>query len=388
MIVQFGKAKKINQSNIGLLVCFTRSELYGIKNARKDIYLHLICKASYVEVSSFYEKLRKVPDNYVSGLKPEYLLMDVNFGARSSDYDYRFSNFGSWLNTYRCSSTTFIDKLIEPFLVDVRNENNFDDDSFFSKSDMNKFIFLFRGINWSMLQMVFKRNNIAISPGNAGNRLFVNTLEMFFYKFLNHIKFDAPNIYNLQKASKSFDSLNFALNYEEYEDLDADRGFMLNAALNLLEIELKSFKEKRIVLMFKITSEESDIIKFKSRLSNINPHAERVLKKTNNRIVSLNESLKDIRSELCELESLITKLENYLVKLKNPESLSYQFLSEIYKDRYRDLHIKEIVTEINSQNAYRSYIKDKKKSPFSTMSSNRSYSTLSISKKKIIQKLI
>lgn len=34
-----------------------------------------------------------------------------------------------------------------------------------------------------------------------------------------------------------------------------------------------------------------------------------------------------------------------------------------------------------SQKAYRSYIKDKQKSPFSTMSSNRSYSTLSISKK-------
>lgn len=155
---------------------------------------------------------------------------------------------------------------------------------------------------------------------------------------------------------------------------------MLNAALNLLEIELSSFKEDRKTLMYRITSEESDIIKFKSRLSNISPNAEKALRKVNNRLASLNESLTNLRSTLCELESLITKLENYLVELKKPE-ISYQFLFNIYEERYRYLHTQEIVKEINSKNAYRSYIKDKQKRSFSTMSSKRSYSTLSISKK-------
>lgn len=367
MNVQFGNVKKIDQSNIGLLVCFTPSEFYGIEKARKDIYLHLMCKATYVEVPYLYDKVKNVSSDYALGRNPEFILIDVNFGARYTPYDYDFQNLVPWLSVYRYSSTTFVGKLIVPFFVNVSRENSLDRDNVFSRADVNKFIFLFRGINWPMLQMVFKRQNIAISPVNAGNRLFVNTMEMYFYKFLNHINFDAPHIYSIQKASKSFESFNIGkYNY----DLDDDQNFMLNAALNLLEIELSSFKEYRKTLMYKITSEESDIIKFKSRLSNINPNAEKALRKVNNRLASLNESLTNLRSTLCELESLITKLENYLVELKKPE-ISYQFLFNIYAERYRYLHAEEIIKEINSKNAYRSYIKDKQKRSFSTMSSKR-----------------
>lgn len=184
MNVQFGNLKKIDQSNIGLLVCFTPSEFYGIAHARKDIYLHLMCKATYVEVPYLYDKVLNVSSDsgFMLLRKPEFILIDVNFGARNMPYDYAFKSLVPWLSVYRYSSTTFVDKLIEPFFVRVSKPNSLDRDTVFSRADVNKF--LFRGINWPMLQMVFKRQNIAISPVNAGNRLFVNTLEMYFYKFL------------------------------------------------------------------------------------------------------------------------------------------------------------------------------------------------------------
>lgn len=402
--------KKILQSDLGLVIVFTpmidKSVLQG------NLRHHLVCSVFIVNVLEFFNKMARKSqqleqdvatkyafidtklnntnfpishqvqnvDNVENVQKmtenPEFILFYVNYVSPSLNFDFDLSSV-SWLRFFNVAPVPFMVKFVPPLLLNLNNSNNTAGvlqlsifDTQFSNSDINKFVFLFRGLTFPMLQGLFRKHQIAISGGFGGKRLYLNTTNFFLSQFLSHIGYNSTDIYNSYKVSKDYNKIDLNANYSN----DEDYYFMLNVLkqINISEMTglLNSKKELESQILNDNTTLEKTITRFASFIS----VSEKQKRSNNNKINKMREELQKLSINLRNTESQIVELQNENKKLTDKD-ISFETVEALYFSRYNEKYTDNFVLDVKNKLKYNRKIKQK--SAISTMSNKRSYSTLS-----------
>ena len=396
---------KILQSDYGLLVVFT-----PITTSSNGFYInkkpHLVCSACYVNVqklldnitkksqqiknekagyvSSIFSKIKslEIPDlenvknveNKVIKLvlnetvqeKPDFFMFYVNFVSPSLNLN-NFNYPSSGIHFIPIPAYSFISKFISPLFVNLNNSSDIIDHQF-SKSDINKFIFFFRGINWPILQKTFRKNGIEISGGIGTKRAFLSTSNYFLSKFLFYINFSSTDIYNYYNQTKDFESFNSDEIFE-----DDDIYFMKYVLINLNHSDMIGYLKRKVELESQISNDKSTLKSTITRYANFQGVSATKKIKNDNKINRMKQELQDLSNELSKIESEIVKIQEE-DKLLQSKNLTLENVVPLYNKRFIEKHINNFVLGIKDN--LKQNRKFNQNSAFSAISNKRSYSTI------------
>lgn len=368
---------KNNISDYGLLVVFTPMTK-SISRFNTNLTPHLVCSVCYVNVNNLFgnitRKSQQIETEKAASVSSVFSkIMSLNIPALENvkdvenqvikkvlaetvqvnpDFFLFYINFAfplfklnkdpaSGVEFIPISAYSFFKDLIPPFFFNLNNSSD-NIDHQFSKSDINKFVFLFRGINWPVLQELFRNKGIAISGGIGSKRVFLSTSNYFLSKFLSHIGYESTDIYNSYKQSRDFE-FNIKVKIETV-DFEILKLILIN--LNILDLNLKL--DMKSDLEYKISNDEIIFNNTSSRFSGFGAVGEKQARKNNNKLNKMKEALQNQSKELSQIESEIVKLEEENKLLQSP-NLSFNNVISLYNDRFRGKHINNFVLDIKKK---------------------------------------
>lgn len=409
----FVNNNKISQSDYGLFVVFTPIDTvnkYRLRRFNVNISPHLVCSVCYVNVheliNNINRKSKKIENekaNSVSTVlskikslnipnfelknvkdvenhliehilhetvneKPDFLLFDINFVSPLLNINM---NSFSGVEFNSISGITFFEKFVSPFLLNLNNSSD-NIESQFSKSDINKFVFLFRGINWRILQKFFKNKGIIISGGFGSKRVYLNTSNYFLSKFLSHIGYSSTDVYYSYKISRNLESSKL----EEF-DSKIEYEYKSRILININNLDLNLLSDRMVELESKISNENSTLEKTNSRYAGFVGVSEKKEIQNQKKLNRMRDAIQDMSKEVSIIKSDILKLKDEN-KLLISNNLDFESVENIFYLKFSDKHVNNYVLNIKDKIKY--YSKNNIKRGFSTaaLSNKRFYSTTNI----------
>lgn len=239
----------------------------------------------------------------------------------------------------------------------------------FSVSDINKFVFLFRGVNWGLLQEFFRKQNIAISGGSGSKRVFLSSSNFFLSNFLSSVGYGAGDIYDSFSKSKDLDSFDIEVLF-----FDEDITYMKEVITNIVKSDLMGSLKRKNELESKIFEQKSKLDKTATRFAGFGSLSEKDSRKNQNKLNSMREEIQEQSKDLSKIESEIVQLQEEEVLLKK-KNLSFDTIFALYKARYNKKNVENYVLGIKenlkhfNKNNHKSVVRS------TTFSNKRSYST-------------
>lgn len=205
-------------------------------------------------------------------------------------------------------------------------------------------IFIFEGISWFTLQLLFKYSGVILSSGSVNKRHILSTTQFNLSKFLFYLDYNYNDLYN------SSNTLNKILSEKRQNNITMF-SYILDKSLMSGFIEKELFKEENKI--------NNSILSLKQRIKEIennNKSLENDLSIKKGKILKSNKSLENsqkilrIRKIIENNTNFISKLEKYisslnsnLLDVKNKidslKDLNYIDLKKLYLNKYHNLNL-------------------------------------------------